>query len=187
MSDRRNKRPLDYVLKGNWFPVAIFSLVAVLTMLDIGIDLAAGTTVHHVLVESLLVLVAVAGTLYFWARLREASRAERKLKRSLEEARAENERWQEEERELLYNLQEAVDRQFIKWDFSDSEKEIAYCLLQGLSMKEIAGLRGSTYRSIKQQAYVLYHKAGLAGRAELSAFFLGGLLQRREQAESEAA
>jgi DNA-binding NarL/FixJ family response regulator len=78
---------------------------------------------------------------------------------------------------LRHNLQKAINRQFTQWNFSLTEKEIASHLLNGLSLKEIAQLRRSTDKSVKQQAYLIYRKAGLGGRVELSAFLLGGLLQ----------
>lgn len=171
------RKPTEYLYRGLWFPLILFCLIAVLTTLDIVVDLASGTTVLHVLIESLLVLAATVGAIYFWSRLRTALSEERRLKRDLKKVREETAHWQEEQRELLANLQIAIEKQFTKWDLSPTEKEIAFYLLKGLSLKEIAELRSSTTPSVKQQAYVLYHKAGLAGRAELSAHFLGGLLQ----------
>ena len=85
--------------------------------------------------------------------------------------------WHEEERNLLQSLRKAVNKLFTQWDFSSTDKEIAFYLLKGLSLKEIAKLRGNTYLTIKQQSHLLYRKAGLGGRAQLSAFFLGELLQ----------
>jgi DNA-binding CsgD family transcriptional regulator len=43
-------------------------------------------------------------------------------------------------------------------------------------MKEIADARGTAERTARQQALAVYRKAGLGGRAELSAFFLEDLL-----------
>ena len=94
----------------------------------------------------------------------------------MEEERAKTSQWHHEERDLLDNLNRAINRQFDKWGFSPTEKDVALHLLKGLSLKEIAHLRGSTDGTVKQQAHMLYHKAGLKGRAELSAHFLGGLL-----------
>ena len=49
-------------------------------------------------------------------------------------------------------------------------------MLKGLSFKEIAPVRGTSERTVRQQALAVYAKAGLAGRAELAAFFLEDLL-----------
>ena len=53
---------------------------------------------------------------------------------------------------------------------------MALLLLKGLSLKEIAQIRATSERTIRAQALSLYGKAGLSGRAALSAFFLEDLL-----------
>jgi DNA-binding NarL/FixJ family response regulator len=49
-------------------------------------------------------------------------------------------------------------------------------LLKGLSHKEIAAVRSTSERTIREQARAVYRKAGLPGRSALSAFFLEDLL-----------
>jgi DNA-binding NarL/FixJ family response regulator len=48
--------------------------------------------------------------------------------------------------------------------------------LKGLSLKDIAQERGVSEKTVKQHNLTIYQKSGLAGRAELSAFFLHDLL-----------
>jgi DNA-binding NarL/FixJ family response regulator len=48
-------------------------------------------------------------------------------------------------------------------------------LLKGQSHKEIAAATGRSERTVRQHAVAAYHKAGVAGRAELAGFFLGDL------------
>ena len=91
-------------------------------------------------------------------------------------ARAEADRWQSENRELLRGLSEAIGRQFVQWELSPAEQEIGYLLLKGLSMDEVAKVRGTSERTARDQARAIYRKAGVSGRAELSAFFLEDLL-----------
>jgi len=49
-------------------------------------------------------------------------------------------------------------------------------LLKGLSHKEIAAMRQTSERTIREQARAVYRKSGLAGRSSLAAFFLEDLL-----------
>ena len=49
-------------------------------------------------------------------------------------------------------------------------------LTKGLSLKEVATVRATSERTVRAQARSLYAKAGLTGRAALSAFFLEDLL-----------
>lgn len=45
-------------------------------------------------------------------------------------------------------------------------------MLQGLRYKQIAGKRGTSERTVRQQAQIILKEAGLDGRADLAAHFL---------------
>lgn len=101
---------------------------------------------------------------------------QRTLIRDLEMARVQGQRWRAESRALLNGLGEAIDAQFARWNLTEAEREVALLLLKGLSLKEVATVRATSERTIRVQARSLYSKAGLTGRAALSAFFLEDLL-----------
>lgn len=96
--------------------------------------------------------------------------------RDLEVARLQGQRWRSESRVLLNGLGEAIDAQFTRWSLTDAEREVALLLLKGLSTKEIAAVRAGSERTVREHARAIYAKAGLTGRAALSAFFLEDLL-----------
>lgn len=96
--------------------------------------------------------------------------------RDLEVARLQGQRWRSESRVLLNGLGEAIDAQFTRWNLTDAEREVALLLLKGLSTKEIAAVRAGSERTVREHARAIYSKAGLTGRAALSAFFLEDLL-----------
>ena len=96
--------------------------------------------------------------------------------RDLEVARVEGQRWRTEARTLLNGLGEAIDQQFSRWNLTEAEREVALLLLKGLSLKEVAQVRATSERTIRAQTRSLYAKAGVSGRAALSAFFLEDLL-----------
>ena len=96
--------------------------------------------------------------------------------RDLEIARLQGQRWRSESRALLNGLGEAIDVQFGRWSLTDAEREVALLLLKGLSTKEIAAVRTGSERTVREHAGSVYSKAGLTGRAALSAFFLEDLL-----------
>jgi DNA-binding CsgD family transcriptional regulator len=96
--------------------------------------------------------------------------------RDLEVARLQGQRWRSESRVLLNGLGEAIDAQFTRWSLTDAEREVALLLLKGLSTKEIAAVRAGSERTVREHARAIYSKAGLTGRAALSAFFLEDLL-----------
>jgi len=96
--------------------------------------------------------------------------------RDLEVARLQGQRWRSESRALLNGLGEAIDAQFARWNLTDAERGVALLLLKGLSTKEIAAVRAGSERTVREHARSVYSKAGLTGRAALSAFFLEDLL-----------
>jgi DNA-binding CsgD family transcriptional regulator len=122
-----------------------------------------------------IVLMSVGVVLLFrvTARQREEQLT---LMRDLEVARLQGQRWRSESRSLLNGLGEAIDAQFSRWNLTEAEREVALLLLKGLSVKEISAVRATSERTIRAQSASLYSKAGLTGRAALSAFFLEDLL-----------
>jgi DNA-binding CsgD family transcriptional regulator len=76
----------------------------------------------------------------------------------------------------LEGLSEAIESQLNVWTLTSSEKEIAFLLLKGLSLREIATIRRTSEKTVRTQATCIYSKGGFGGRSELSAFFLEDLL-----------
>lgn len=62
-----------------------------------------------------------------------------------------------------------------QWGLSAAEIDIAWMILKGLAFKEIAVARGTSERTVRQQAQSIYRKSGLPNRAEFSAHFLEDL------------
>lgn len=154
--------------------VAGFVLVAVLAAVDLLSD--RGSPPGHVALEGTLVLVGLAGAaLLLRFAVRERGRV-LKLRGEVAAWRAEAERWRDESHVLLAGLGAAIDRQFERWQLTPAEREVGLLLVKGLSLHEIAAVRSASERTVRQQAQAVYRKSGLAGRAELSAFFLEDLL-----------
>jgi len=122
-----------------------------------------------------IVLLSVGFVLLFRLTLRQRD-DQLAVIRDLEVARIEGQRWRAEARTLLNGLGEAIDGQFSRWNLTEAEREVALLLLKGLSLKEVAQVRATSERTIRAQARSLYAKAGVTGRAALSAFFLEDLL-----------
>jgi DNA-binding NarL/FixJ family response regulator len=112
-----------------------------------------------------------------------ARRRSERLDVELAEARAEvtrwaedAQRWNQEAHQVLQGLGAAIDRQFNRWSLTPAEREVALLQLKGLRHKEIAELRSTSERTVRQQALAVYRKSGLSGRSDLAAFFLEDLL-----------
>lgn len=68
-----------------------------------------------------------------------------------------------------------ISAEFTRWKLTDAEQEIGWMLLKGLSLRIIAEARGTSERTVRQQARAIYAKSGLGNRADLAAFFLEDL------------
>ncbi len=149
--------------------IALFAAIGALILADLVIDYREGASIMHLAVET-FVLVAAGGGVVLLSRQLHQSRAD------LASVRAQAERWRSEHSQVLAGLGAAIDQQFQNWDLTKAESEVGLLLLKGLSHKEIAEVRRTSERTIREQARALYRKGGLAGRASLSAFFLEDLL-----------
>src|SRR5207247_6017172 len=76
-------------------------------------------------------------------------------------ARQDAKRRTEEAEDLLKGLGEQIDKQFETWGLTSAESEVALLMLKGLRHKEIAGIRGTSERTVRQQALTIYKKARL--------------------------
>jgi len=175
----RRGSPAVYDLDGAPFTIVgliFFACFIVLVGADLVLDEMSEASVYHLATEALLFVIGVGLLVLMVLRLQSQLRATRRLQRDLDSANAEARRWREESQEILRGLGEAIDRQFQRWALTPAEAEIGLLLLKGFSHKEIAGVRETSERTVRQQARSLYAKGGLAGRSELSAFFLEDLL-----------
>lgn len=128
------------------------------------------------LLKSVPIVAACVGTALLFHVTRRQRADHLALARGLAAARQQGERWRAGSRLLLNGLGEAIDQQFRLWSLTDAERQVALLLLKGLSSKEIALVRQSSERTVREQARAVYAKAGLSGRAALSAYFLEDLL-----------
>ncbi len=131
--------------------------------------------IFHLLETTPLVMTTVGLVLLF--QITSHQRNEHlQVIRDLEIARVQGQRWRKEARTHIKGLGVAIENQFSRWNLTEAECEVALLLLKGLSNKEVAAVRATSERTTREQARSIYSKAGLNGRAALSAFFLEDLL-----------
>lgn len=80
--------------------------------------------------------------------------------------------------EAAQDYNQAVNKHFEQWKLTPSERVVAVSLLKGMSFQEIALLRDSREKTVRQHASTVYRKSGLAGRHELAAWFFEDLLSQ---------
>lgn len=156
--------------------IVLFGVIFLLIAWDMAMDYSEGRSRAHLLIEATVLVAAAGGIGLLLRQLYQARVAIQALGRDLARVRQEAERWRRESRDLIDGLSVAIDRQFARWNLTRAEAEIGLLLLKGLSHKELAEVRRTSERTVREQARSLYRKAGLSGRSALSAFFLEDLL-----------
>lgn len=154
--------------------IVLLVVIVALVTADLIADWETGVRPGHLLIEAGTALIAAGGVVALILRLRALSRERRQLEQQLATSQDAARRWRMEAADLLAGLASAIDRQFDRWQLTPAERDIALMLLRGMSHKQIAGTRSASERTVRQQAHLLYRKAGLTNRADLAAFFLDG-------------
>lgn len=156
--------------------ILILVLIVVMVSVDLVTDFAEGGQWWHLATEAVIAFVALLGIFLLL-------RGSLSLRRSLEVERErslrlkmEAEKWKVESKRFVDGLSLTIDQQLTDWKLTPSEKEVAFLLLKGMSLKEIAQIRQTSEKTARAHSIAVYAKAGLAGRSELAAFFLEDLL-----------
>jgi len=165
----------------NRWATVLSVIMFMLILLDIVSDHSEGVHWQHLILELLILSLSLAVIVYF-SRLYYLSTQSRisVLKHDLAVANQNAQQWREANRELVSGLAKQIYKQFDSWQLTHAEAEVGILMLKGLSHLEIADLRQTSERTIRDQARAIYRKSGLNGRTELSAFFLEDLLLPRQ-------
>ncbi len=165
-----NRLSPDYLI------IVFLALVALASGADLIADLRHGANDSHLIQEGLILGIALAAITWMLVALRRQSTELTALHDELKTIRVSASAQPEEVIEAKRRLAEVVTNQFETWSLSKSESEIGFMLLKGYSLKEIAQLRGTAEKTIRQQASAIYRKAGLTGRHSFSAWFIEDIL-----------
>jgi DNA-binding CsgD family transcriptional regulator len=156
--------------------IAVLSIIVIANVFDMASDMSSGASFVHLVEEGVVVLVSLVVIIGLLVYLR-------RQKRELEQIRREFSKQQQEalpaSAELLQarkQLGSEIRRQFLDWQLTVSEQEVAMLLLKGLSFKEIAAVRETHEKTVRQQASAIYKKAGVSGRHAFSAWFIEDFL-----------
>ncbi len=73
-------------------------------------------------------------------------------------------------------FEQVLQEHFAQWGLTPSEEDVARLAIKGLSVAEMAELRGSKEGTIKAQSAAVYRKAGVSGRLQLLSLFIEELM-----------
>lgn len=158
------------------FAAFVLLIMFVLVAYDVYSDFNRGSSWWHLGIEAALGVLTAFGIGYL---MKDSFVLKKELalqKTQTDKLREEAAAWRSQAKKHIEGLSQSIDLQLEKWGLTNSEKEIAFLLLKGLSTKEIAEIRSTSERTVRSQATVIYAKSSLSGRSELSAYFLEDLL-----------
>ena len=105
----------------------------------------------------------VLGTVLGWSALRHSMLRARETERKL--------------RQVSSAFMDVMTERFRQWGLTPAESDVALFSLKGLTVNEIADLRGTSSGTIKAQTNAIYRKAGVNGRPQLLSLFIDDLIQ----------
>ncbi len=163
--------------------LAVFILIITGFMLfDILDDWYEGLSLYHIFPELLIATFGMGSAAYLFMRFAKNRHiALDQARKELANAKSTATEWQNHASTFRKGLTEAINKQLAEWGMTEAEQEISFLLLKGFSLQEIADLRKTSERTVRQQASLIYKKSGLTGRVQLAAFFLEDLLMPSNQ------
>ncbi len=156
--------------------ILLLSLIVATNLYDLLIDYSHNASAWHLLEESLVVLASTAAIVWLVVNLRRQQRELEDLKRELRAGADSAAKVAPAVLAARRRLSEVIQEQFSEWQLTTGEQEVALLLLKGLSFKEIAALRSTLEKTVRQQASGIYRKAGVSGRHAFAAWFIEDFL-----------
>lgn len=161
----------------------LIGAVILLIGFDLYADFSAQQSLLHIALDFCFGFGAIGGLLLTWLQMGRARQSHvvkiAEAENHASTAQDEAARWKLEAEAIQKGIADEIELQLQAWSLTPSEKEVAFLLLKGLSIKEISTVRGTAERTVRHQTLAIYSKAGVTGRAELSAFFLEEFLDRQ--------
>ena len=156
--------------------ILIFAIVVVASGADLVADLSHGADTDHIVKEVIVVSISIIAIAWLLWGLHQQRLEIRSLQQQLATANSPQTPPKKYVLEARKKLGNVVTQQFSEWQLTGSEIEVGWLLLKGLSLKEIAIVRSTQEKTVRQQASSIYKKSGVSGRHAFSAWFIEDIL-----------
>ncbi|MCB1335685.1 MAG: helix-turn-helix transcriptional regulator [Roseivivax sp.] len=161
MSPKSGKRPVALLLMITAQTLcAVFFVWDVLS--DAVEDMAAGLPLGHLWIEAAAVAGLVAAILFETRYLLRLLRRKAHLERQVSLAAT--------------AFHDIIEDHCRRWGLTASEQDVATFTIKGLSIAEIAALRGTAEGTVKAHLNGIYRKAGVTGRGALLSLLIEELM-----------
>jgi DNA-binding NarL/FixJ family response regulator len=156
--------------------ILIFIILVIASGVDLLSDFSENAELSHVIKEAVIVVISLIAIAWLLLDMRRQAAEIMLLREEISAIKVPEQKPNKEILEAKKNLSHVISRQFDDWKLSNSEKEVGWLLLKGLSLREIAMLRNTLEKTVRQQASAIYKKAGINGRHTFSAWFIEDIL-----------
>lgn len=145
--------------------IAAQIVCAVVFLLDALADLSRMSVMDwHLVPEALASLALFAGIAFQFLYLKQLLQRKASLERSVGMASS--------------ALQTIIESHFDEWKLTASERDVAALMVKGLSISEIAKVRGSADGTVKAHLNAIYRKANARNRAEVLSHIMDTLIDK---------
>ncbi len=155
--------------------IMLFTVIAINTT-DFLKDILHGDEWLHISLEVITVFLSFWGIVMLVQQINNRTREISKLNKKIEKGEKDLALSHTKLKEIGREYSIYLHKQFDDWNLTPSEKDVALILLKGLSFKEMAEVRNTKEKTIRQQASTIYRKSSVAGRHEFSAWFFEDML-----------
>ena len=156
--------------------IAMLSIVIVINTLDFMKDITQGDEWLHIALEILTVFLSIWGIIMLVKTINQRSNEISSLHQQVSKSESDLDLSRSKLKAIGLEYSKYMHDQFKAWGLTPSEKEVAIIILKGLSFKEMADIRDTKEKTIRQQASTIYKKSKVSGRHEFSAWFFEDLL-----------
>jgi DNA-binding CsgD family transcriptional regulator len=145
--------------------IAVQVICALVFLMDVITDISEKPfEIMQFLPEGLACLALFVGIAFEGAYLAHLLQRKASLERSMSLASSE--------------LQSIIESHFDEWNLTASERDVAALMVKGLSIAEIAGVRGTAEGTVKAHLNAIYRKANARNRAEVLSHIMDTLIDR---------
>ena len=157
--------------------VLVLAVVVIGNLGDVFYDYREGASITHVLMELSIAIISFALIAALTAGIWRQSRSNTRLKAELASISGTHDQTLPPAlANARHELALVLKEQFETWSLTQTEREVAMLMLKGLSFKEIASVRSTMEKTVRQQASAIYKKSNVSGRHSFSAWFIEDLL-----------
>jgi len=162
-----------------WFFCGFAVLVIIDSAFEIVQEVVGGEPYSEMIADVIIFMVSTIVLLLLLADYFQQRQSLRTLREQLNAARGRLQQIDSSAPDIANQYRDIIQKQFEEWDLTESEQQIALMLVKGLSFREVAAIRNTMDKSVRQQATRIYKKAKVTGRHELAGWFFEDLLNPR--------